>query len=189
MLFSKSVFAGGCAILAAGLVSAQNEAFQASLTPEHALHGRDTRIEGVALSVWGENPQSALAIGFVNGSTGLSRGLSFGLVNYAESYSGAQWSLVNFAHADMSGWQGGPVFGLIVSALNYCGGNMNGLQTGLVNLSGGMSGVQVGVVNYAQRMEAGLQVGLVNLIGNTGGWFTNWPNEVAPCMVLANWKF
>jgi hypothetical protein len=45
------------------------------------------------------------------------------------------------------------------------------------------------VVNYAQRMEAGLQVGLVNLIGNTGGWFTNWPNEVAPCMVLANWKF
>jgi hypothetical protein len=172
-----------------GTARAQSAAFQASLTPEHALHDRETRIEGLTLSVWGENPQSALSIGFVNGSTGTSKGFSFGLVNYAERYAGAQWSLANFAQSDFSGWQGGPVFGLVVSAVNYCGGTMSGLQTGLVNLTGKMSGVQIGLVNYAQQVDAGVQVGLVNLIGNSSGWFANWPNEVAPGMIFANWKF
>ena len=175
--------------MAAAVAHAQVEAFQASFTPKHAIHDRETRIEGVTLSVWGENPQSALSIGFVNGSTGTSKGFSLGLVNYSERYAGAQWSFANFCHSDFSGWQGGPLFGVLISAVNYCGGSMSGLQTGAVNLTGKMSGVQIGIVNYAQEVESGLQVGLVNLIGNTSGWFTNWPNEVAPGMIFANWKF
>lgn len=176
-------------LLLTGVARSQSEAFQASLTPEHAIHDRTTQIEGLTLSIWGENPQSALSIGFVNGSTGSSKGFSLGLVNYAERYAGAQWSLANFTETDVSGWQGGPAFGLIGSVLNYCGGELSGLQTGVVNMTGGMSGVQVGLVNYAQRVDSGLQIGLVNLIGNTGGWFTDWPNEVAPGMIFANWKF
>lgn len=172
-----------------GVAHAQSEAFQASLTPDVAIHDRETRIEGLTLSIWGENPQSALSIGLINGATGTSKGLSFGIMNYAERYSGAQWAIANFTSEDCTGWQGGPIFGLLISALNYCGGEMSGLQTGIVNLTGGMSGVQIGLVNYAQRLDSGLQVGLVNLIGNSSGWFANWPNEVAPGMVLVNWKF
>ncbi len=175
----------------AGLCAQEAEcpAFQASLVPGHALHGRDRRIEGLTLSVWGENPQSALALGLVNGSVGDSAGLSVGLVNYAESYRGAHWSFVNLASGDVTGWQGGPVFGLLVSALNYTGGQMTGLQTGLVNLSGSLNGVQIGLVNYTQRAEAGVQVGVVNVIAQNRGWFARLPDEVAPAMVLVNWRF
>ena len=73
--------------------------------------------------------------------------------------------------------------------LNYTGGTLRGLQTGVINLTGGLEGVQVGLVNYAQRVDSGLQVGLMNLIGNTEGWFENWPHEVGPGMILANWRF
>jgi len=177
------------AVLAAGGGWAQSESFQASLTPDHALHNRNTRIEGLTLSVWGENPQTALAIGFVNGAVGESVGLSLGLMNYSASYSGAQWSVANFAQGDLRGWQGGPVFGLLGSVLNYTEGTMSGLQTGFINLTGGMAGVQIGLINYAQRCDTGLQIGFVNLIGNTEGWFRDFPNEVAPGMVLANWRF
>lgn len=180
------------AVLGAGLIGfaqAQTESFQASLTPDHAMHDRHTRIEGMTLSIWGENPQTALSIGFVNGSTENSSGLSLGLLNYADSYSGAQWSLVNFNQGDFSGWQGGMAFGLVGSVLNYTGGNMRGLQTGLINLAGGFSGVQFGLVNYAQQAESGLQIGLVNLIGNTEYWFADWPHEIGPGMILVNWKF
>ena len=173
----------------AAAAHAQVEAFQMSFTPKHALHDQETRIEGLTLSIWGENPQSALSIGLVNGSTGASQGLSFGLVNYSERYAGAQWSFANFSGSDFAGWQGGPLFGLLGSVVNYCGGSLSGVQTGCVNLTGGMSGVQVGILNYAQEVKGGVQIGIVNLIGNTGGWFTDWPNEIAPGMVFVNWKF
>ncbi len=183
--FFSFLVAFGTAVAA----KAQTESFQASLTPDHALHDRDTRIEGLTLSVWGENPQTAVSIGLVNGASGESKGLSLGLVNYSESYTGAQWSIANFAQGDFHGWQGGPAFGLLGSVLNYTKGTMSGLQTGFINLTGGMAGVQVGLINYAQRCDTGLQIGLVNLIGNTEGWFRNFPNEVAPGMILANWRF
>ena len=176
-------------LLCASQSSGETRGFQASLLPDIALHSRETRIEGVSLSIWGENPQSSLALGFINGSTGVSKGFSLGLVNYAEQYSGAYWSLVNVTSGDFTGWQGGPAIGLVGSVLNYCGGEMSGFQSGIINLAGGMSGFQLGVLNYTQRMEAGLQVGLINLIGDSSGWFTNFPNEVAPGMILANWKF
>jgi len=177
------------AVLAAGAAWAQSESFQASLTPDHAIHDRTTRIEGMTLSIWGENPQSAFSLGFVNGATGQSSGLSLGLLNYADTYSGAQWSIINITHGDVSGWQGGFAFGLLGSVMNYTGGHMRGLQTGLINMSGNLSGLQVGLVNYSQRVDSGLQIGLINLIAETEGWFENFPHEVAPGMVLANWRF
>ena len=175
--------------LLAGGAYAQAPSFQASFTLYSAIYDPDTRIEGMTLSIWGENPQTALSIGLVNGSTGDSSGLSFGLANYAENYSGAQWSLLNINNGNFTGWQGGPCFGLVGSVLNYTGGTTCGLQSGVINLTGGLSGVQIGLINYAQRVDSGLQIGLVNLIGNTAGWGENWPREIGPGMVLVNWRF
>ena len=180
-------FAIGIAVSAAA--QEKNPAFQASLTPEHAIHPKTQRIDGFTISVWGENPQTALSIGLVNGSMGESAGLSFGLVNYAESYVGLQWSFVNFTGQNMSGWQGGPIFGLLLSAVNFTGGDMRGVQLGAVNLAGKLSGVQVGAVNYSQRAESGLQVGVLNLIAENQYWFSQWPREVGPGMILVNWRF
>jgi len=75
-------------------------------------------------------------VGIVNGSTGRSAGVSLGIVNYANNYKGLQWSLVNYTERDFAGWQGGPFFGLLVSAVNYTGGTMKGLQAGVVNYTG-----------------------------------------------------
>ena len=58
--------------------SAETQPFQLSLIPDVAIHNKATHIQGISLSIWGENPQTALAIGIVNGSTGQSSGISFG---------------------------------------------------------------------------------------------------------------
>ena len=48
---------------------AGSKPLQLSLTPDIALFDRSETIEGLCLSIWGENPQTALALGIVNGST------------------------------------------------------------------------------------------------------------------------
>ncbi len=182
--------AGALALgLALGAAAGENPFFQASLTPDYAIHESHQRIEGITLSVWGHNPQSSLALGLVNGSSGESSGLSLGVLNYAESYAGVQWAFANFTAGDVSGWQGGPGLGLLISLLNYAGGKMSGLQTGLVNASGTLTGLQLGLINYTQYADSGVQIGLVNLIAQNDGWFTRFPDEVAPGMILANWRF
>ena len=144
---------------------AETKGFQASLVPEVAIHSKDTRIEGVALSVWGENPQSAFAFGFVNGSTGNSNGFSLGLFNYAKNYSGVELGCVNSAR-----------------------GNFIGGQAGFVNYAGKLTGLQLGFFNFAETADSGLQVGLFNIIkGNE--WFKNFPNELAKGMMFVNWRF
>ncbi len=57
-------------------VFATEKAFQASLTPDIAIHDKTTRIEGFTLSIWGCNPQTSFALGFVNGTSGDSKGVS-----------------------------------------------------------------------------------------------------------------
>lgn len=158
---------------------AETKPFQASLTPDIAIYSKDTRIEGVALSIWGENPQSAFALGFVNGSTGDSKGFSWGLVNYAENYTGVEWAWVNYATGDFVGWQAGIV--------NYAN-NMKGLQWGGVNIAKQMKGLQLGYVNYAEKVSSGVQIGLVNIIPQNE-WFKNFPDELAKGMVIVNWRF
>lgn len=179
--------------LAAALVStgalAGTEPFNLSLTPEIAVYDHTTTINGMTLSIWGENPQNSFALGLVNGTTGRSTGLSLGLMNYANHYQGCQWSLVNYTEQDFSGWQGGPFFGLLVSVVNYTGGNMTGLQTGAVNYAGSLTGLQIGIVNYAEAADSGVQVGLVNIIHQNKHWFSGLPEELAPGMILVNWRF
>jgi hypothetical protein len=156
--------------------------FNLSLTPDIAVYDRNERIEGLTLSIWGENPQTSLALGFVSGSTGQSAGLSWTLIlNYADDYKGIQWALINYTTGDFLGWQSG--------AVNYTEGAMKGLQSGLVNYAGRLTGLQLGLVNYAEGTDAGVQIGLVNIIRANTGWFTELPEELAPAMILVNWRF
>lgn len=158
-----------------------SEPIQLSLTPEIAIFNRTERIEGLALSIWGENPQSALALGIVNGSTDHSVGLSWSwILNYADDYQGVQWALVNYTKGDFLGWEAG--------FANYTGGSMKGFQSGAVNYAGRLTGLQLGFVNYAETAENGVQIGFVNLIP-TNPWFSGLPDELAPGMIIVNWRF
>ena len=172
------VLVGG--VLASGALVA-SEPIQLSLTPDIAIFSRTERIEGLALSIWGENPQAALALGIVNGSTGRSAGLSLSwILNYADSYKGVQWALINYTKEDFLGWQGGFV--------NYTDGTMKGFQSGFVNYAGRLTGLQLGFVNYAETAETGVQIGLVNLIPSNA-WFSGLPDQLAPGMIIVNWRF
>ena len=142
--------------------------FQLSLTPDIAIHEDTTPINGVTLNIWGQNPQSALALGLINGSSQASSGVSLGLLaNYAEDYSGAH--LAWFA--------------------NYASGRFSGLQCSAFNYAQTLNGVQLGWVNFAETVEKGLQVGLLNVIKNNVYWFGAMPEQVAPMMVLVNWRY
>lgn len=146
---------------------AETQAFQLSLIPEIAIQSKTTRIEGVSIGIWSENPQSALAFGVVNGSTGDSSGLSLAfLANYAESYKGAQLAWI----------------------ANYTEKNASGVQWAAFNYAGKLHGLQLGFINYAETSDKGLQVGIINIMNETKKWFGNFPNEVAPGMVFVNWR-
>lgn len=154
--------------LVASTAWAETKGFQLSLTPDVALVPKTTRVKGVALNIWGENPQSALALGFVNGSSKESSGLSIGLLgNYAENYTGVHLA-----------WLG-----------NYASGKFSGVQWAAVNYAATLSGVQLGFVNYAETTDQGVQIGFFNIIKSNEKWFGNFPNEVAPAMVFLNWRF
>jgi hypothetical protein len=175
----KTMTALAMVLMTASVLAVQP--IQLSLTPDIALFDRTERIEGLTLSLWGENPQTALALGIVNGSTGQSAGLSWAfLLNYADDYKGVQWAPVNYTKGDFLGWQAGFV--------NYTGGAMKGLQTGTVNYAGRLTGLQLGLVNYAETAENGVQIGLINIIPENR-WFTGLPNELAPGMIFVNWRF
>jgi hypothetical protein len=153
--------------------------FQASLTPSIAIHPSSTRINGLSLSIWGENPQKGVALGFVNGSTGESSGFSWGLANYAESYTGVQWAIANYTRDSFVGWQ--------CSCVNYNQGSCEGLEWGFVNVAQKMHGLQMGVVNYADNLN-GVQLGFAN-IANNDEWFSEFPNQLAKGFVFVNWSF
>ena len=177
---TKTLAYMGVALVASGALRA-NEPIQLSLTPDIAIFDRNTRIEGLALSIWGENPQTALALGIVNGSTGRSEGLSCSwILNYADDYKGVQWALINYTKGDFLGWQSGFV--------NYTEGSMKGFQSGFVNYAGLLTGLQLGFVNYAETAKTGVQIGLVNLIPSNP-WFSGLPDELAPGMIIVNWRF
>jgi len=151
---------------------------QLSLTPDIALQSRDTLIKGVTLNIWGENPQGAFALGFVNGSTGDSSGFSLGLANYAENYTGVQWGFVNCATGKFVGWQD--------SFVNFAQ-EFKGVQSGFVNIADTASGLQFGAVNYTREMN-GVQIGFANII-TENPWFKEFPDKLAKGFVFANWSF
>jgi hypothetical protein len=169
-------------VLVSSVAMAGSKAFNLSLTPDVAIQERSDSIEGLTLSIWGENQQTSLAIGFVNGSTGNSAGLSWGfLLNYADNYKGVQWAPINYTSGDFLGWQGG--------FLNYVENNMKGLQTGLLNYAGKFTGLQFGFMNFAEDADAGVQIGLINIIRSNQDWFKSFPDELAPGMIFVNWRF
>jgi len=137
---------------------------QLSLTPDIAIQSRETRINGISLNIWGENPQSAFTLGFVNGSTGESKGFTWGIWNYSESYSGVQWGIVNHSKTKFVGW-----------------------QNGWVNIAKEFHGFQSGLINYTESMS-GIQIGFVNII-NDNPWFEEFPNKLAKGFVFVNWSF
>jgi hypothetical protein len=144
--------------------SSNSKFFQAALTPDIALQSKDTRVNGISLAIWGENPQSAFALGFVNGSTDASSGLSWGIVNYAETYKGVQIGLVNTSSE------------LFV-----------GVQDGVVNIAKDARGLQWGMVNYTESLK-GVQLGLVCIV-NTTPWFKEFPDKLSKGFVFLNWSF
>ena len=146
-------------------VKADEPFFQASLTPDIAIHDKGTRISGICLSIWGENPQSAFALGFVNGSSGDSKGFSLGLVNYSETYTGMDLGFVNWSKEKFIGVQCGPV-----------------------NVTKEFHGLQLGIVNYSEETKNGVQIGLVNISMNNP-WFKEFPDKLATGFPFVNWSF
>jgi hypothetical protein len=169
-----SVFVAGAMV-----VRADDAAFQASLTPSVAIHPSSTQIDGLSLSIWGENPQRGVALGFVNGSTDESKGLTWGLYNYDESYTGVQLGLVNYSAKSFTGVQLGTV--------NFNQGYFKGVEWGMVNISQETHGVQLGTFNYAEQLS-GVQVGLINIASNNE-WFSGFPDQLAKGFVFVNWSF
>jgi hypothetical protein len=159
--------------------SAEEQFFQASVSPKIAIHSEDTRINGITLNLWGQNPQSAFAWGFVNGSTGDSLGFSMSFFfNYAENFTGVQWAFANYSTGKFIGWQG--------SAVNI-GNEVVGLQSGTVNWAKNVRGVQFGFFNYTEDLY-GVQIGAVNIVKNNP-WFKEFPDKLATGMVFVNWAF
>lgn len=153
---------------------------QLSLTPDIALQSRTTTIHGLSLNIWGENQQKSLTLGIVNGSTGDSGGLSWGLVNYADSYTGVAWGLVNVSQNSFVGWQHG--------WFNISRGTFSGFQSGwILNFAGEFHGLQLGLVNYAENLH-GVQLGFANIATNNP-WFDEFPNKLAKGFPILNWSF
>jgi hypothetical protein len=154
--------------------------FQASLTPEIAIKAKTERINGICLSIWGENPQSAFAFGFVNGSTGDSKGFSLSFFyNYADSYTGVAWALVNYSKVEFTGWQW--------AVVNVSQGKFTGFQSGFVNVSQEFHGLQFGLVNYTENLH-GVQIGFANIAMNNP-WFKEFPDKLATGFPFFNWSF
>jgi hypothetical protein len=167
MKMKKWVLAFLCCFFATGAFAASNS-FQARITPDVAIHSRNTRIAGLSLGIWSQNPQDAVTLGIVNGSTGTSTGLSLGfLANYAQNYQGLQLAFL----------------------ANYAEGQATGVQGAAFNYATSLHGLQLGFINFADSCDKGVQVGLLNIMNQTKGWFTDLPNEVAPGMVFINWRF
>jgi len=166
-------------VVATRATASETAVFQASLTPNIAIHDRTTEIHGLSLNIWGENPLHGAALGFVNGSTGESKGFNWGIYNYDDSFVGVQWGWVNYSKQSFKGWQGGIV--------NISKGTFTGWQDGWVNWSQEVHGLQSGIFNYSENLH-GVQLGLVNIAANNG-WFNEMPSKFAKGFPLFNWSF
>ena len=149
------------------LAYGEDPAFNASLVPDVAIYKRTQTIRGFTLSIWGENPTRGVSIGLVNGTIGDSAGFSWGVVNYADRYTGFQLGFFNWAKVSYSG-----------------------LQAGVVNFSERLRGLQFGLVNFARAVdETGVQVGFINILSENKDFFTDFPRAIGPAMVIVNWRF
>lgn len=181
----KKLFLVTLVASAVSLQAADAPFFQASLSPDVAIYSKTTQINGICLSIWGENPQSAFALGFVNGSTGDSKGFTWSLFNYADSYTGVSWGLVNYSKQSFVGWQGGIFF--CPCLVNVSKEKFVGFQEAVVNVADDFHGLQLGLVNYSASLR-GVQIGLVNIAMNNP-WFKEFPDKLATGFPIVNWSF
>ena len=178
--FAATVRADANAAATSTNASAGEVGFQLSLTPDIAIHPKTITVRGLSLGIWSENPQSSLTLGIVNGSTGQSSGFSWAWgINYAESYTGVHWALVNVSTVSFTGWQAG--------AINFSKGSFTGLQSGFVNVAEATTGVQFGCLNYTEKLR-GVQIGFLN-IATANPWFKEFPDKLAPAFPFLNWSF
>ena len=180
----KLIILSSLVVCVAG-AKAGEPAFQASLTPDIAVQSKDTRINGLSLNIWGENPQSGVALGFVNGSSGESKGFTWGLFNYADSYTGVSWGLANYSKTSFVGWQGGILF--FPCLVNVAEGKCVGFQEGVVNYAKEFHGFQLAIVNFTEQLH-GVQIGIVNIAMNNS-WFHDFPDQLAKGFPIVNWSF
>lgn len=157
-----------------------NRVFNLALVPKAQIYPTTDTITGFTLSFWGENEQTSLALGIINGTRGNSAGVAIGGMNYGDNYTGVMLGGVNWTKKHATGGQGG--------FINYAEDAMSGIQVGAVNYAGRLHGIQVGFVNYAEH-ASGIQVGIINIIPQTKTWFDGFPSTVAPAMIVANWRF
>ena len=110
---------------------------------------------------------SAFRFNLIYGKNTSVQVLDLGLVNHTTSglSKGLEWGFVNYGEADFKGVQ--------LGAGNIQNGSFNGFQWGFVNSTGNMDGFQLAFINIAQKMH-GLQIGLVNVI-KEGGQFPVFP--------------
>lgn len=181
----KLIIVTAFAISVIGLKAEDSHPFQASLTPDVAIYSKTTEIRGLSLNIWGENPQQGVALGFVNGSTGDSSGFTWGVFNYADSYTGVAWGLANYSKESFVGWQGGILF--FPCLVNVAKGQFVGFQEGMVNYAEEFHGFQLAVVNYTEKLH-GVQIGLVNIAMNNS-WFHDFPDQLATGFPIVNWSF
>lgn len=162
------------------LHAADTAGLQISLMPDLALQDQGTPIHGLTLNIiCGLNPQQGLTFGLWNSMSDESAGFSWGLVNYADTYTGVHWGLLNLTQKDFSGWQDG--------VINYTARDFTGLQSGVINVAGHCTGLQFGVFNYSDKLT-GLQIGALNITAQNH-WFNHLPNQFAACFPIVNWSF
>ncbi len=141
-------------IFTAPPAAAQEKPIQLSLFNPIQIVPEGSPIKGVRLSLlYGRNTTvTGFDWGLVSHTTtGLSKGVQFGLVGIVD--------------ADYLGFQS--------TVVNITKGNFEGFQWGVVNYANHANGFQLGLVNYAVTMK-GLQIGLINII-KQGGQFPIFP--------------
>ena len=187
-------------------LQAEEQHFNACLwAPDLQVYPTTDSIKGVRLSIYGENQSlTGLDFGFANVLDGEMKGaqLSF-IFGTAQEVKGVQWSwLYSGADKGVTGWSGawvnwggGDLLGLGTGLLNWNEGevtgvqwgfanvserNVTGVQVGFVNVTDSLSGLQFGFVNYCENGVKALQVGLVNIMDNS---------DLYPVFPFVNWQF
>lgn len=155
--------------------SAQEEPFQLSFVgPVMQLVDDDADVKGVRINlIYGVNRNVT--------------GFDLGLINRTtRDFKGLQHGLVGVTHGTFTGWQDNFI-------ANIAEGELYGLQTGMVNMTGVGEGVQWGLYNSANRLE-GLQVAVVNFAQDLHGIQVGLINIIRsksrfPILPIVNWKF
>ena len=158
MKLSRTLILTATLVAVALPVLAAETAVNLSIFPPIATAKEEDSVTAFRFNlIYGKNTSvQVVDLGLVNHTTsGLSKGLAWGFVNYAE--------------ADFKGIQLAPA--------NIVQGNFEGFEWGFVNHARHARGLQLGFVNYARTMH-GLQIGLINIIEQDGFMpffpFLNW---------------